>query len=51
MSELQPLMLGDSLNPLPGVVPSGDDAMTSEGVQVRGVVTTKPVQVSRRYTS
>ena len=48
MSELQPLMLGDSLSPLPGVVPSGEDAMKVVGMQVGGVVSMMPVQVSRR---
>jgi hypothetical protein len=45
---LHPLMLGDSLNPFPGVVPSGVEASKVVGVQVAGVVTRTPVQVSRK---
>ena len=45
---LHPLMLGDSLNPFPGVVPSGVEAIVVVGVQVAGVLSSTPVQVSRK---
>ena len=44
------LMLGVSLKPFAGVVPSGEEAIRVVAVQVGGVVTVTPVQVSRRYT-
>src|SRR5579863_51316 len=47
----QRLMLGFSLNPFAGVVPSGVEASTVDAVHVGGVVTVTPVHVSRTYTS
>src|ERR1700728_31019 len=45
---LHPLMLGDSLSPFPGVVPSGVEAIVVVGVQVAGMLSSMPVQVSRK---